>query len=165
MEKQLMRTIPYQGDIFNVRHDTVEINNAVETRDVIDHSGTIAVLALFEEKIILVENYRYSLGELTYEIPSIQKQNNSIDSVLESNTNYHCQNYIPLLTSCSTPTYSNELVYFYFANNCVKTINKSKSVVHLVTLKEAIDMINNQLIIDAKTIIAIQHYYINKNKG
>ena len=72
-EKTLKRTEIFDGHIFKVVVDDVELPNGLgqAKRELILHRGAVAVLAVTDEnKIILVKQYRKSIEKISYEIPA-----------------------------------------------------------------------------------------------
>ena len=63
-EKRLSRKEIFQGHIVNVHIDTVELPNGAEaTREVVDHPGGVAVLALDgENNVLTVTRLRLACG-------------------------------------------------------------------------------------------------------
>ncbi len=62
----------YEGKIVRLRLDTVQLENGAEAkREVVDHPGGVAVLALTEEgKVSMVRQYRYPFSSELLEIPA-----------------------------------------------------------------------------------------------
>ncbi len=71
-EKRLSRKEIFQGHIVNVHIDTVELPNGAEaTREVVDHPGGVAVLALHEDQTVsLVRQFRYPFQAVVAELPA-----------------------------------------------------------------------------------------------
>ena len=71
-EKRLSRKEIFQGHIVNVHIDTVELPNGAEaTREVVDHPGGVAVLALDgENNVLTVTQYRDPFGTTLVELPA-----------------------------------------------------------------------------------------------
>lgn len=62
----------YVGKIFAVRSDEVAMPGGGRSRrDVVEHSGAVAVLALDEHgHVVLIHQYRYPLGRRLWELPA-----------------------------------------------------------------------------------------------
>lgn len=62
----------YDGPIFSVRRDEVEFPDGSSTsRDVVAHSGAVAVLALDEQqRVVLIEQYRHPIAAFLWELPA-----------------------------------------------------------------------------------------------
>lgn len=71
-ERKLGRKEIFQGRIVNVHVDTVALPNGdTAVREVVDHPGGVAVLALDERNNVLtVTQYRYPFGRALLEIPA-----------------------------------------------------------------------------------------------
>jgi len=69
----LNRETVYQGRIWNVIHDSVQLSEAggrIE-RDYIDHPGAVSVLVMDdEERVLMVNQYRHPVGMRLWEIPA-----------------------------------------------------------------------------------------------
>ena len=60
MEKKISSEIIYDGKIITVYKDKVECENGnLATREVVRHHGGVGVLAIVDDKILLVKQYRY----------------------------------------------------------------------------------------------------------
>lgn len=71
-ERKLSREDKFTGRIITVHVDTVELpNGETATREVADHPGGVAVLALDEDgSVLTVTQYRYPFGRTLLEIPA-----------------------------------------------------------------------------------------------
>nr|WP_326165658.1 NUDIX hydrolase [uncultured Oscillibacter sp.] len=71
-ERKLGREDIFRGRIVDVHVDTVELpNGETATREVVDHPGGVAVLALDGDGCVLtVTQYRYPFGRALLEIPA-----------------------------------------------------------------------------------------------
>ena len=71
-ERKLGREDIFRGRIVDVHVDTVELpNGETATREVVDHPGGVAVLALDGDGCVLtVTQYRYPFGRTLLEIPA-----------------------------------------------------------------------------------------------
>ena len=57
MQKKISSTPVYEGTIFHMSRDEVEIKGKTYPRDVIHHDGGVGVLAIRDGKILLVKQY------------------------------------------------------------------------------------------------------------
>lgn len=71
-ERKLSREEVFRGRIVTVHVDTVSLpNGKTSTREVVDHPGGVAVLALDgENRVLAVRQYRYPFGRTLLEIPA-----------------------------------------------------------------------------------------------
>lgn len=71
-EKTIDSRVIYEGRILSLRRDMVELENgSTAAREVVDHSGGVAVLALDENgNILFVSQFRYPFGAVLLELPA-----------------------------------------------------------------------------------------------
>ena len=71
-EKTLSSEVIYRGVITTVQLDKAQLpNGATATREVVRHPNGVAVLALDgDDRVVLVTQYRYPLGDYIYEFPA-----------------------------------------------------------------------------------------------
>ncbi len=61
MEKKVDSTTLYEGKIITVNKDHVECpNKKIATREIVRHHGGVGILAIVDDRIILVKQYRYA---------------------------------------------------------------------------------------------------------
>ncbi|GAB3685627.1 NUDIX domain-containing protein [Angustibacter aerolatus] len=65
-------TVSFHGRVWDVRTDEVDLGEAgVVTRDYVDHTGAVGVLALDDhDRVALVHQYRHPVGMRMWEIPA-----------------------------------------------------------------------------------------------
>lgn len=171
-EKTLKRETIFQGRMIDVYLDEVELpNGKTSTREIVVHPGAVAVLAITdEEKIVLVEQFRKPLEKTLIEIPAGKLDAGEEPAVcarreLEEETGYSCEELILVNSFYTSPGFSNEILYFYLAKGLTRTNNRTLDEdefveVLEVTLSEAQQLIKEQKIHDAKTLIAIQYWQL-----
>ncbi|NCU18295.1 NUDIX hydrolase [Pallidibacillus pasinlerensis] len=175
-EKTLNRKTIFEGRIINLYLDEVSLpNGKTSMREIIKHPGAVAVIAITEEdKILLVEQYRKALERSLVEIPAgkLEKGEDPRESAkreLKEETGYTCESLEQVTSFYTSPGFANELVHIYHA----KGLKKEKEL-HLdedefvsvmeVTYEEALNLIKEQKIYDAKTIYAIQYWQLLKQQ-
>lgn len=61
----------FDGVIWDVRRETFELEGEQLVREIIDHPGAVAVLALDEEdRVVLIRQYRHPISSHEWEIPA-----------------------------------------------------------------------------------------------
>ena len=162
-EKTVQRTEIYQGPIFKVVQDQVELpeGKGQAQRDLIFHNGAVAVIAITpENKMILVKQYRKAIEATSYEIPAALRE-------LEEETGYTGQLEL-VYDFYSAIGFCNEKIKLYKASQLTKVENPrpqdEDETLQLfeVSLEEAHQLLQNGDICDAKTIMALQ-YWEQKN--
>ncbi|MGT2894861.1 NUDIX hydrolase [Streptococcus entericus] len=176
-EKTLHRETIFEGHIFTVAVDDVELPNGLgqAKRELIFHKGAVCVLAVTpEEKIILVKQYRKAIESISYEIPAGKLEVGEAGSEaaaalreLEEETGYIGQlDY--LYAFYSAIGFCNEKLTLYLATDLVKVDNPrpkdADETIELLelTYDECMEMVRSGQIVDAKTIIALQHYALTR---
>ena len=135
------------------------------------HAGAVGVLALTpERKIVLVKQYRYPVGEFTYEIPAgkLSVGENPWACVrreLAEETGYRAKKLKKMLDFWPTAAFSDEVLHIFLADKLIAAPahpdpDEFLEIVQ-VTPARLEHMIRSGLIRDSKTIIA---YFAWKNK-
>ena len=71
MEKTVRKNYVYNGKIINVRCDDALAENGNPCfREVVEHHGGAAILAVEDDCVYLVKQYRYAYGQYLLEIPA-----------------------------------------------------------------------------------------------
>ncbi|MFT8322008.1 MAG: NUDIX hydrolase [Bacillus sp. (in: firmicutes)] len=174
-EKTISTKKIFDGRIITVQVDEVELpNGKTSTRELVKHPGAVAVIAVTDEgKLVMVEQYRKPLEKEIVEIPAGKLEKGEDPAVcaereLEEETGYGCKR-LELLTSFYTsPGFADEIIHIYMAKGLFKLENAAgldeDEFVNLmeVSLEEALEMVGNQRIFDAKTIYAVQYMQLLK---
>ena len=121
-EKTINSDIIYEGVIFTITHDTVELENGnAAVRDVLLHHGGVCVIPVTDEnEIFLVKQFRYPFHTTTMEVPAgkLEKGENHAEcgrrELLEE-TGCICDEYIYLGEMLPTPAYNSEVTHIYMA--------------------------------------------------
>ena len=123
-EKTLSASTVFQGKVLHLHVDTVELPNGhTSTREVVGHPGGVAVVALTEDRhVLLVRQYRYPYGEVVTEIPAGKRDAGEEPLTtgrreLEEETGYVADSFTSLGTLYPTPGYCDEVIYLYLATD------------------------------------------------
>ncbi|MBS6243707.1 MAG: NUDIX hydrolase [Streptococcus sp.] len=178
-EKTVQRTEIYQGPIFKVVQDQVELpeGKGQAQRDLIFHNGAVAVIALTpENKLILVKQYRKAIEKTSYEIPAGKLEVGEIADPyaaalreLEEETGYTGQLEL-VYDFYSAIGFCNEKIKLYKASQLTKVENPrpqdEDETLQLfeVSLEEADQLLQTGDICDAKTIMALQYWEMQENQ-
>lgn len=174
-EKTIHRETIFTGHIFEVAVDDVELSNGLgqAKRELVFHKGAVAILAITpENKLILVKQYRKAIEAISYEIPAGKIEQGEAGAEkeaaareLEEETGYRGQ--LTLIHEFYTAIgFSNEKIHLFLGNQLQKVehprpMDADETIELLaVSLEEALAMIADGRIQDAKTIIAIQYYQL-----
>ena len=167
-EKTVQKNYIYRGKIVNLRCDAAVLPDGRPCkREVIEHSGGAAVLCVQGGKVALVRQFRYAYGEAIYEIPA-GKLNAGEDPMLaakrelEEETGLQAGRLVHLFTLYPTPGYTNEKIYIYEAEGVqagAQHLDEGEFLnVEYMPVRDALSMVENGTIRDAKTIVALLDY-------
>ena len=172
VEKTLKRNYIYKGKVINLRCDDAELFNGEPCkREIIEHSGGACVLCEDNGKILFVKQYRYAYGESLLEIPA-GKLNDGEEPCqtalreLAEETGIKAGGMEFLQVLYPTPGYTNEKIYLYRAKGIEKTKQNLDDGEFLdvvwITEEKVQKMLNAGEIRDAKTVVALQRYFLEK---
>jgi len=165
-EKKLASQQIYQGHAVNIRVDTVEkANGKKTTRDVVEHSDCVAVVALDEQdNVLLVRQFRHAVDRFLLEIPAggIDPGEEPTDSVrreLQEEIGYFPRKIDKLGGFYSIPGYGTEYLHCFLATDLVpsRLMAEDTDDIELVrlSLDEIPRLIASGEICDGKTIAAL----------
>jgi ADP-ribose pyrophosphatase len=166
VEKTISTERVFEGKMIKLRVDTVALpNGSTATREVIEHPGAVAVIALNEQgDLLMVRQYRHATGEILLEIPA-GKRDPGEDPLtcarreLEEETGFRARQWKSLFSYFSTPGFSDELLYIIMASDLepgvAHTDDEEFIEVATVPVAEALRMVFRGEIRDAKSIIGI----------
>ena len=169
-EKKLSSVEYYRNPFLYIHEDDVSLPNGGESkRIVVTHIGAVNVIALTEDKeLLLVRQYRYPLGLETIETPAGKLEPDEEPIVtakneLEEETGYTCESLELIGKHASAPGFTNETLYQFLASGVTKldvsVAQDDEEFVELLTVgkDQALMMIETGEIIDLKTVYAIQY--------
>ncbi|TFB23907.1 NUDIX hydrolase [Filobacillus milosensis] len=175
-EKTIKSESIYEGKIIDLKIDEVKLpNGKTSKRELIDHPGAVGVIPVTDDgKVVMVEQYRKALEKSIIEIPAGKLEPGEQPEVtaereLEEETGYKADSLDFVVSYYTSPGFANEIIHIYEARGLTKVEDALEGdddeFVELmeVTIDEAIDLIKEQRIHDAKTIHAI--YYLMLQKG
>lgn len=170
-ERFLSSEYVYKGKFSNVRIDTVNLPNGKNvTREIIERPDAVCVVALTkEDEILLVKQYRCPFRKVLLEVPAgkideNEKPDDAVARELKEETGAIGKNYKNLGNLYMTPGFCDEIIHLYLCD--VKEIKKSQPdedeflEVIKMPLHQAVQMILNGEIVDAKTCTAIMKAYL-----
>jgi ADP-ribose pyrophosphatase len=171
-ETALDRRVIHQGRYLTFRVDTiVDSNGEHHTREVADHPGATAILALDGDDVLLVRQYRHAAGSTLLEIPAgtrdrledgkVEAPEMTASRELEEETGHRARTWRKLGSFWSAPGFTNELMHLYLAQDLAPAADylgpqpdEHLDVVRL-PWREAVEMCEGGEIVDAKTIVGL----------
>ena len=172
IEKVVKKNYVYEGKIIKVRCDDAELPNGQPCkREIIEHSGGACVLYVENGAVLLVRQYRYAYGESVYEIPAGKLEMGEDPMLaaareLEEEAGVKAGRLELLFVNYPTPGYTNEKIYIYRAKNGERTqtnLDEGEFLDSVWIEEDTVkQMLKNGEIKDAKTIIALQQYFLTE---
>jgi ADP-ribose pyrophosphatase len=165
MEELIKSELVYSGKLIKVRLDEVKLpNGKISKREIVVHRGAVAILALDNNNIILIRQYRHAAGKFMWEIPAgtLEEGEDPLECAkreLLEETGYIANKIEKLIQFYVAVGYCTEIIHLFIARELKKLSQKTEEdefiSVHLIPIDRALEMIKNNEIEDAKTIIGI----------
>lgn len=171
MEKEIQRTLIYDGKIIQVTREEVELENGEHAyREVVYHHGGVCILAVKDHQIILVKQFRYPNRIQTIEVPAgkLEKDEDPQDCAfreLEEETNNRARDMKFIMKVLPSPGYTSEWLYLYEAidfeevNDALAGDDDEFIDIIKMDIDDAYQKVLDGEIVDAKTVIAIMYAY------
>ncbi|MBN3032635.1 MAG: NUDIX hydrolase [Candidatus Saganbacteria bacterium] len=156
----------FTGRLLKVRRDTVRLPNGVETtREVVEHPGAVAVIALTgANELVLVRQYRRPAGRALLEVPAgVPRPGEDWAAAarreLAEETGYRAGSVEKLWAGYASPGYSNEVISFFVARGLTAGPARTDEDELIEVVRLPLDECRRRLaageIDDNKTMIAI----------
>lgn len=172
--KLLESNIIYKGRVFDIKVDKIEYESGNESlREIALHNGGAVILAVSKDnKILLVEQFRYPFEKRLLELPAGKLEINEDPLVcakreLTEETGYSSSKYTKLGAICTTPGFCSEILHIFLAEDLTPgNHNREEGEQGMEVLELPLVQIENMIssgqIVDAKTICAILYYKLLK---
>jgi hypothetical protein len=168
-EKRIKSEYLYKGKIVNLRRDTVRLPNGADaTREIVEHGGAAAVLPVTQAgEVIFVKQYRCPFERVLLEIPAGkldpgEQPTHCAERELLEETGSKAEKMTFLCEIYPSPGCYTEILYLYAAEGLsyyeASPDEDEFLQVQRIPLEDALKMVNNGEIKDAKTITALLLY-------
>lgn len=165
-EKKISSERIYEGAIMNVRRDTVTAPKGTAYREIVEHNGAVAAIALTEDKnIIMVKQFRYACGEAILEIPAGKIDKGETDPVaamkreLKEETGYTASQVLHMGDVNPSCAYSEEVIHLYLMTGLTpgeQNLDEDEALeVIEMPFDEVYDMAVRGELVDSKTLAAL----------
>jgi len=151
--------------MYEIRPVKVTVRGREFTRDVVDHPGSVCVLALTpEDRIIFVRQFRPGLERKTMELPGgrLRKGEAPEEAAhreMEAETGLKPMDLVLVGRFFPAPGYSTEEVYCFVAQQMepgLMQFDESEDLqVEFIPYAEAMELVRKGEIVDARSIIAL----------
>lgn len=171
-EQTIKSEMIYEGRILNLRVDTVELKNRkYSKREIVEHSNAVTIIALKDDKIVFVRQYRKAVDKELLELPAGLIESNELPKEaaqreLQEEIKYDAKNLEYLFDSYSSPGFTDEKMSYFLATDLFSSPLQEDEGEDLnieeYTLEEALNMIEEGKIEDSKTIIGLLYLKARK---
>lgn len=137
-------------------------------REAVVHPGAVVILPILEDTtILMIRNQRYAVGERLWELPAgtLEPQEPPLETArreLIEETGYQAEDVAPLLTFYTSPGFCTEKMYAFVARGLQhvgQNLDEAEDiVVEKVSWQNALAMIQDGTIRDAKTLTTLLYY-------
>lgn len=156
----------HQGVIFNVFSGKAVLENGLEvTREVVEHSGGVAIVPIVDGHVVLVRQYRIAVGKPVLELPAGRLEGDETpehraEKELEEEIGYRASSLIKVAECYCSPGFTNEKDHIYLTFDLEKTCQDlgHDEFVELVQipLSEIPGRLDAMEFDDAKTVIGLR---------
>ena len=168
-EKTIKSEMLYEGRILNLRIDTVELpDRKYSKREIVEHSNAVAIIAIKDNKIFFVKQYRKAIEKVLLEIPAGLLEVNESPREgalreLQEEIGYSSDNMEFLFNSYSSPGFTDEKTTYFLAQDLYesKLDADDDEYIEVVSydIEETLKMIEDGEIEDSKTVSGILFAY------
>jgi len=165
-EKQIERNIIYEGKIFTVARDVVELPDKRQApRELVLHSGGAGILPVDSDgNVTLVKQYRAGVSQVFTEICAgkLEKGEDPLECAkreLREELGFVAKNVVSLGSFAPTPAYDSEITYIFLATDLQfvgQQLDEGEFLeIVKMPLDEAVVRVMDGSIADGKTQIAV----------
>ena len=175
-EKTLRSEKIFTGKVISLKVEDVQLpNGKTGKREIINHPGAVAIIAITDEgKLVVVEQYRKALERSIIEIPAGKLEQGELPEVtarreLEEETGYGCEKLTFLQSFYTSPGFADEYLHIFLAEGLYVIENGADldedEFVELmeISITEAEQFVAEQRILDAKTAFAVQWLKLHRS--
>lgn len=161
--------IIYKGKIITLKKDIFQIEGKLPHQfDIIIHPGAVAMVPVNEKgNLLLVKQWRRAIEKIIIEIPAgtLEENEDPLECAqreLQEEIGYKAETFISLGGYYNAPGYSSEYLHIYIAKDLKPSplVGDDLEYIDIVemSLDQALSLIDEHKIEDAKTIASILHY-------
>lgn len=170
-EKVMHSTEIFNGNIIKVTHDDVLLpNGSTSKREIVHHNGAVAIIAVHDDHLFFVRQYRTPTEEVILEIPAgkVEKDEEPYETArkeLKEEIGGVSSDIRKLYEFYTAPGFASELIHMYIAEDLKLEEQALENDEFLDVVKVPINLLKEHLekgyFRDAKTIIAVQYILLN----
>jgi ADP-ribose pyrophosphatase len=173
----IKKTLLHKGMVWDLVSETFEFNGVELTREYVDHTGAVAVLAFNEkEELLLMKQYRRPVGKFLMELPAglLDVPGESLldcaKRELAEEAGLDAASWAELISFHTTPGGNNEAITVFVA----KELSETKLVFEAtgeeadmpqswVPIKDAVKLVLTGQIMSPSAVVGIMAYKLSKD--
>lgn len=174
-EITLSKQTLYEGRIISLETHEVQLPGGnTAGREIVRHPGAVAVMAIHDGKMLMVEQYRKPLERSQVEIPAgkLEPGEDPLESAkreLREETGHQCGSIRKIASFSTSPGFCDEVLHLYLAEDLTPGESEPDEDEFLdcfaVTPEEAKQLMAEGRISDAKTILAVYAWDVYRLTG
>ncbi|NNE68255.1 MAG: NUDIX hydrolase [Pyrinomonadaceae bacterium] len=155
----------FDGRVFSISEHEIEEEGRRYIREIIDHNGSAVVLPIHSNgDFELIRQYRHASGDFLIEIPAgtIEPGESPLDCAtreVEEETGYRAGSLSKITEFYVSPGFLSEKMHLFAASDLTKSVQNTDEDEIIqnfrVSPEEALELVHNGGISDAKTMIGI----------
>jgi 8-oxo-dGDP phosphatase len=174
----LTRSIVFDGKIWDVVRETFEYNGESITREYVDHTGAVAILAIDDdERVLLIRQYRHPIRARDWEIPAGLLDDDGEEPLdaakreLAEEADVAAERWNVLADYVNSPGGSNEAVRVYLARGITdvdafeRQAEEADIEVRWVSLDEALQAVLSRDLQNPSTVVGVLAASASKARG
>lgn len=174
----LERETVFDGKIWDVVRETFDYNGEPITREYVDHTGAVAILAVDDdERVLLIRQYRHPIRSRDWEIPAGLLDDDGEEALeaakreLAEEADIAAERWNVLADYVNSPGGSNEAVRVYLARGITdvdafaRTAEEADIEVRWVSLDEALEAVLSRDLQNPSTVIGVLAAVAARSRG
>ena len=170
--------VVFKGAIWDVRRETFDYNGDDITREFVDHTGAVSVLAVDDEdRVLLIKQYRHPIRSREWEIPAGLLDVADEDPLeaakreLAEEVDLSADSWSVLSDYVTTPGGNNEAIRVYLARGLTDTDafaredEEADIEKRWVPLDEALDAIVARRVQNPSLVVAVYAAFVARSRG
>ena len=170
--------VVFKGAIWDVRRETFDYNGDQITREFVDHTGAVSVLAVDDEdRVLLIRQYRHPIRSREWEIPAGLLDVADEDPLeaakreLAEEVDLSADSWSVLSDYVTTPGGNNEAIRVYLARGLTDTDafaredEEADIEKRWVPLDEALDVIVARRVQNPSLVVAVYAAFVARSRG
>lgn len=175
----LTSELVYTGRVWDVRHEAFSYNGSSVTRDFVDHTGAVAILAMDErDRVLLIRQYRHPVRARLWEIPAGlldvngEKARDAAERELAEEADLEATTWSVLADYYTSPGGSDEAIRIFLATGISERETRYERQEEeadiekcWIPLDAAVDAVRDRTVQNPSLVTAVLSAFVEKQRG